>query len=330
MAPHLLPVVRVVPRRHRRFEGSQRAVQAGLDRAARPAEHRRGLRLVEVEQVAAGHDLAVLGRERAEATHQLGRGARCPASRRPGRRSPAAAPPAPRHAARGPPGGRPSGAGCASRWPRSAAATAGRHAPSRKRPRAAYDLTNASCTTSSASGPAPRRVAVRTAAGHDGAPGRRTRRRHRRARGPGSRRRRRSRCPVLRSHPCLHRRDAPGSGRHVGGADSGAAPMSSGPGGRLPLDGPVHRRPEMPATTAEPTDVAMSSSPAGGEPTASWRRPVSTGASCSRTATGCSARSTTPRTWSRRPTCARGGPTTGSRAAPRCAPGSTGSPPTHA
>ena len=51
-------------------------------------------------------------------------------------------------------------------------------------------------------------------------------------------------------------------------------------------------------------------------------------ASCWRTATGCWARSTTPRTWCRRPTCGPGGPTAGSRAGRRCGPGCTGSPPT--
>ena len=55
--------------------------------------------------------------------------------------------------------------------------------------------------------------------------------------------------------------------------------------------------------------------------------PSRSGRSCWRTATGCSARSTTPRTWCRRPTCERGARSTGSRAAPRCGGGCTRSPP---
>ena len=63
-------------------------------------------------------------------------------------------------------------------------------------------------------------------------------------------------------------------------------------------------------------------------PSGAWSSPAA--ASCTRTATGCSARSTTPRTRSRRRCCAPGGAWRGSRAAARCARGSTGSPPTPA
>ena len=41
------------------LQAAQRPVEPGLDGAARPAERGRRLRLVEVEQVAAGHHLAV-------------------------------------------------------------------------------------------------------------------------------------------------------------------------------------------------------------------------------------------------------------------------------
>ena len=63
-------------------------------------------------------------------------------------------------------------------------------------------------------------------------------------------------------------------------------------------------------------------------PSSASSRPI--GAGCTRIATGCSAPPTMPRTRSRRRCCARGGGCRGSRAAARCAPGSTGSPPTSA
>ena len=63
--------------------------------------------------------------------------------------------------------------------------------------------------------------------------------------------------------------------------------------------------------------------------TTSGTRP--SGGSCWRTATGCSARSTRPRTWSRRRCCGRGGRPTGTtRSGRRCGRGCTGSPPTPA
>ena len=55
-----------------------------------------------------------------------------------------------------------------------------------------------------------------------------------------------------------------------------------------------------------------------------------TGVSCGSTATGWWALSTTPRTWSRRPSYGRGATSPASRAARRCGPGCTASPPTPA
>jgi hypothetical protein len=62
----------------------------------------------------------------------------------------------------------------------------------------------------------------------------------------------------------------------------------------------------------------------------SYARRIHTDVSCWPTATGCSAPSTTPRTWSRRRTYGRGARTTGSRADRRCVRGCTASPPTPA
>jgi uncharacterized protein (TIGR03086 family) len=59
----------------------------------------------------------------------------------------------------------------------------------------------------------------------------------------------------------------------------------------------------------------------------SSRAPSRSGVSCSRTAIACSARSLTPKTWSRRPTCVPGALMAGSRAGRRCAPGYIRSPP---
>ena len=155
------------PSVQRRPAASQRPVQPGLHRAARPPEDRDRLGLVEVEQVAAGHHLPL----------------------RPARAGPGhapAVPVAPPTATRRP--GRPAGSGAAARSAptrrRSRAArrpdercalrvslatirsSHGRNgAPARKPSSAAYALTNASCTTSSASAPAPSRAAVRTATG---------------------------------------------------------------------------------------------------------------------------------------------------------------------
>ena len=68
----------------------------------------------------------------------------------------------------------------------------------------------------------------------------------------------------------------------------------------------------------------------GGDEEAFRHSSRATAASCRRTATGCSARSTTPRTRSRRRCCARGAACPGSRGAARCAPGCTRSRPTSA
>ena len=62
--------------------------------------------------------------------------------------------------------------------------------------------------------------------------------------------------------------------------------------------------------------------------TSGWWSPTS--ASCTRTATGCSARCTTPRTRCRTRSCGRGAASGASRAAAACARGCTGSPPTRA
>ena len=84
-------------------------------------------------------------------------------------------------------------------------------------------------------------------------------------------------------------------------------------------------------TGAEVTEAALLER----RPQAATKPPSSacsspTGASCTRTATGCSARCTTPRTPCRRRCCGSGAASTASTTAARCAPGSTGSPPTPA
>ena len=148
-------------------ELGQGPVQAGLDRAPRPAEDRRGLGLVEVEQVAAGHHLPVLRGESGQPVHQRVTAAPPTAARRPGRRAGrgAAARTAPTPGVPAPPAG--PTARCRLRVSLATIRSSqGRNgAPGRKRSRAAYALTNASCTTSSASPPAPSRAAVRIATG---------------------------------------------------------------------------------------------------------------------------------------------------------------------
>ena len=97
-------------------------------------------------------------------------------------------------------------------------------------------------------------------------------------------------------------------------------PDGQAPFGRRPAPAGAGPRTSSPPTSAARCDLCLIAR-------RSSRAPSGSGASCSRTAIGCSARSRTPRTWSRRPTCVPGARTTGSRAGPRCARGCTRSPP---
>ena len=114
--------------------------------------------------------------------------------------------------------------------------------------------------------------------------------------------------------------------------------MTTAPGWS-PAPDPRHRSSRRPRFILTPMG-RVSPKPAGGERAlldAAQRgdedafrpaRRAAPRASCTRTATGCSARSTTPRTRCRTRCCAPGAGCRASRGAARCAPGCTGSPPT--
>ena len=91
-----------------------------------------------------------------------------------------------------------------------------------------------------------------------------------------------------------------GQARHHGRLSRAGRPACSGRHARPP---PGQRRPTgLPRSSGGQCDRWLI-------PPRSSGRPSRTGASCSPTATGCSVRSMTPRTWCRRPSCAPGGPT---------------------